>query len=114
MANKEPIAINVAEINKLMLEIIDCSNNIKVIFNRINDLVLETKSYYDSSSANLLRSKYSLFNDNYSTIIKNIMSYSKDLSSLKKKYALNMDNLSNQIRVDKSKLDGPQTYKEGR
>lgn len=114
MRNQENVAINVNEINKLMLEIIDCSNNVKVIFNKITDLVSETKSYYNCSSADLLRNKYSQFSDNYNIIIKNIMSYNKDLSNLKKKYAINMEDLSYQIKRDASNLNAPQEYKEGR
>lgn len=114
MGKQQNVAINVNEINKLMLEIIDCSNNIKVIFNKITDLVSETKSYYNCSSATLLRNKYSQFSDNYNVIIKNIMSYNKDLSNLKKKYAVNMEDLSYKIKRDASNLSAPQEYKEGR
>lgn len=114
MEKQQNIAISESEINKLMLEIIDCSNNVKVIFNKITDLVSETKSYYDCSSACLLRSKYFQFSDNYNTIIKSIMSYNKDLSNLKKKYAMNMEDLSYQIKKDALNLNAPQEYKEGR
>ncbi len=114
MSKQQNVAINVNAINKLMLEIIDCSNNVKSIFNKIDDLFLETKSYYNCSSGDLLRSKYAVFNDNYNLIIKSILSYKNDLSNLKKKYAVNMDNLSHQIKRDASKLNAPQDYKERR
>lgn len=114
MSKQQNVAINVNAINKLMLEIIDCSNNVKFIFNKINDLFLETRSYYDCSSGNLLRSKYAEFNDNYNVIIKSILSYKNDLTNLKKKYAVNMDNLSHQIKRDASKLNAPQDYRERR
>ena len=114
MNKQQNVAIDVNAINKLMLEIIDCSSNVKFIFNKINDLFLETRSYYDCSSSNLLRSKYDEFNDNYNAIIKSILSYKNDLANLKRKYAVNMDNLSHQIKKDASKLNAPQNYKEGR
>lgn len=111
---KQNIAINVNEVNKLMLEIIDCANNTKVIFNKITDLVFETKSYYDCSSGNILRNKYAQFSNNYNVIINNIMSYNRDLLALKKKYALNMEDLSEEIQKATSRIDGPQEYKERR
>lgn len=114
MSRKQNIAINVNEINKLMLDVIDCANNVKIIFNKINDLVSETKSYYDCTSANTLRNKYSQFNNNYNRIINSIKSYNTDFSNLKRKYAINMEDLSYEIRKDASRLDRPEEYKERR
>lgn len=114
MGKEKVIAINVNEINKLMLDIIDCANDVKVIFNKITDLVSETKSYYDCGSAVLLRNKYSQFSSNYNRIINSIKSYNTDLSNLKKKYAVNMEDLSYNIKKDASRLDRPEEYKERR
>jgi hypothetical protein len=114
MVKERNIAINVNEINKLMLDIIECANNVRIIFNKINDLVMETKSYYECVSATTLRNKYSQFSDNYSRIISSIKSYNTDLSNLKKKYAVNMEDLSYQISRDASNIDHPLEYKEGR
>ncbi len=108
------VAINEQQINKLILDISDCSNRIKIILNKINDLVLETRSYYNCTSADKLRAKYELFSSNYNTIIQNLMSYGNDFSLLKKKCALNMDDLSVKIRKDASKMNAPTNYKEGR
>ncbi len=114
MSKEQNIAINVNEINRLMLDIIDCANNVRVIFNKITDLVSETKSYYDCVSATTLRNKYSQFSDNYNRIVSSIKSYNTDLSNLKKKYAVNMEDLSLQIRKDASRIDRPEEYKERR
>lgn len=96
--NNNIIGINVTELNKLMLEIADISSNINIIFNKINELVEETKSYYVCSTASVMRNKYAMFNDNFRIIINNIMTYNKDLVMLKKKYDQGMDNLSQDIR----------------
>lgn len=114
MGKEENITINVNEINKLMIDIIDCANDVKIIFNKISDLVAETKSYYQCTSATVLRNKYSLFNDNCNKIVNSIKSYNTDLSNLKKKYAANMENLSYNIRKDTSRIDCPTEYKERR
>ena len=42
------VSIEINEINKLILEISDCKDNIKSIFNKINDLMDETENYYSS------------------------------------------------------------------
>ena len=87
------VAINENEINKLILEISDCADEVGRIFTKINDLVSETKDYYDCACATNLRKKYSLFNDNYKIILSNIRSYKTDLSNLKKKYQLGISDL---------------------
>lgn len=111
---KENIAIDKDEINKLILEITDCRDNIKVILSKINDLIDETKNYYTCSSANNLRTRYYVFNDNYKIILSNIKSYANDLISLKKKYALTMNDLSNNIENETKKISDARFYKEGR
>ena len=96
--NNNIIGINVTELNKLMLEIADISSNINILFNKINELVEETKSYYVCSTASVMRNKYAMFNDNFRIIVNNIMTYNKDLAMLKKKYDQGKDNLSQDIR----------------
>lgn len=113
-SSRNVVALNVREINKLMLDISDYVSKIKIIFNKINDMVLETRSYYNCLSANILRAKYELFAANYNTIINNIMSYNNELTLLKKKYAVNIDNLSQKIKNDASRMNTPTSYKEGR
>ncbi len=113
--NNNILAINIPEINKLMIEIADISSNINVIFNKINELVDETKSYYTCSAGSIMRNKYAMFNDNFRIIVNNIMTYNRDLAALKKKYEQGMDNLSIQIKKDISALDtNGVEYKERR
>ena len=116
MSNNKVVALSEAAIDKQMLEVIDCSNRVKAIFNKIDDLVEKLKLNYQCQSATTLYSKYNQFNDNYSVIIDNILSYNSDLISLKKKYATALDDLSQKIKMDTLKLesDGPKTYMEER
>ena len=112
MANSKIIAINEQGVNAIMMDVLNCCNDIKVIFNRIDDLMNDAKVYYKCQSSSTLFSKYALFNNNYIIIIKSIMSYNQDLTNLKRKYAVNMEDLSNEIRRDISKMDRPLDYKE--
>ena len=113
--NNNVIAINVEEIDKLMLEITDISSNINIIFNKINELVDETKSYYVCSTASVMRNKYAMFNDNFRIIVNNIMTYNKDFAILKRKYTQGMNNLSVKIIKDASTIDDSVVeYKERR
>lgn len=109
----ENISIDIAEVNKLILEISDCKDNIKSIFNKINELIDETESYYDNYVASELRNKYKIFNDNYKVILSNISSYVNDFQSLKKKYALGMNTISDKFLAEAKKID-PQYYEERR
>jgi len=110
MAYNSQIAINTDNLNKLMIDITNTADQINSIFSKIQSLVQETKEYYICSSASQLRSKYSLYNDNYKVIVRNIKSYKTDLSNLKKKYSSTFSDLSNKIRKDASNLDPGVSY----
>ncbi len=114
--NDAVVALNEAEIDKQMLDIIDCSNKIKTIFNKIDDLVEKLKTDYACESASTLYKKYEEFNDNYSIIVNNILSYNADLMSLKKKYTSTLDDLTQQIKSETVRLEASNTggYKEER
>lgn len=114
--NNGIVAINEAEIDKKMLDVIDCSNKIKTIFNKIDDAVDRLKTYYKCSSANILYNQYEQLNDNYSVIVNNILSYNSDLVSLKKKYKAALGDLSQKINVAAANMEASRAdyYKEGR
>lgn len=115
-ANNEVIAINEAEINKIMLEVIDCSNKVKSIFNSIDDQVEKLKANYSCASATTLYKQYENFNDNYSVIVNNMLSYNEDMTSLKKRYISNLGDLSDKIKAKASKIEASNDggYKERR
>ena len=103
-------AINVNEINKLMIEISDCADDIKITLRQIQNLIDETDGYYACSSAVLLRRKHSDFSDGYKLIVDNIRSYNTDLANLKRKYLANISDLSQQIKTDAAKLTANKVY----
>lgn len=100
MENNTNISLNEAELDKKMLEVIDCSNKLKSIFNKIDDAVEKLKESYQCAGATALYNKYEEFNDAYAVIVDNILSYNSDLMSLKKKYITGLGDLSDKIRAD--------------
>ena len=104
--NNQTIALNVAEVDKYMLDILDCSNKVKTLFNKIDDEIAKVKQHYSCSAADVLYRQYEEFNDNYKTVVANILSYSSDLKSLKKTYLNTMSDLSQELRKDAADLIG--------
>lgn len=92
------IAVNEAEINHLMTDIMDYSSRVRQIFDKIDDLVNESKSYYDSESATIIRNKFNLLKENFSITVNNLMSYNSDLARLKNAYVNNVSTISEQIK----------------
>ena len=114
--NNAIIALNEAEIDKIMLDIVDCSNKVRAIFNKIDDVFEHVNDCYKCTSATTLYNRYRQLTENYSIIINNIMSYNSDLLSLKKKYKNSFDDLSVKIHKGtfKVRADGPKNYVEER
>lgn len=115
-SNSNVVALNEAVLDKYMLDVMDCSNKVKAIFNKMDDLVDKLKSSYVCESATTLFKQYEDLNDNYSIIVNNILSYNTDLMSLKKKYFSNIDDLTRDIKLATENLlaSGPKKYEEKR
>ena len=105
-------ALDETSINKLILEIGDYSEKIKLTFNKINDLMDDAKISYKCSSATKVFNRYSEFNDNYNIIVKNILSYQTDLINLKRKFKSNVSEISQNIRKDSTSVNTNVGYKE--
>ena len=116
MNDNQTIAIIETEVDKYMLEVIDCSNKVKSIFNKVDDEIEKLKASYQCAGANALYSQYEQFNDYYSVIVNNILSYNSDLTSLKKKYSSQMGDISLQLKQATVSLEasGPKNYVEER
>lgn len=95
--NNNVIAVNEAELNHLMTDIMDYSSRVRQIFDRIDDLVNESKTYYDSDSATILRNKFNLLKQDFKITVNNLMSYNSDLARLKNKYVNSMSTISGNI-----------------
>lgn len=107
----------ISELDKHLLAIVDSTNNIKAIFNKIDDQMTNLKNFYSCSSATALFNKYEDFNEDYTVIIDNLMSYYTDLMTLKKSYASTFGDLTQNLKSSAAKLtaeiDGYK-YKEKR
>lgn len=113
--DKNVKGIVVAELDKHMLDIIECSNKIKAIFNKIDDQMEILKTHYSCSGASTLYRQYEEFNENYPIIVENLLSYNTDLMTLKKSYASSFSELSNKIKSDAAMLTADiDKYKEKR
>ncbi len=115
MNDNKTIAIVETEIDKKMLDVIDCSNKVKAIFNKIDDAIERLKPEYQCAGATALYNQYEQFNDSYPVIVSNILSYNSDLMALKRKYATSIDDLSSEINVAATRMEASaHAYKEER
>ena len=116
MDNNDLVALNETAVDNIMLDVIEYSNKIKIIFNKIDDLVEQLKAEYVCSSATIFYKQYEELNDNYSVIVNNILSYNNDLMSLKKRYVSTLGDLTQQIKSETVLLEASNTggYKEER
>lgn len=111
------VGFNEAEIDHLMIDILDYTSRIKLIFNKIDDLVNETRNYYGCESANIMRNHFELIKYDFNIIINNLLSYNSDLYNLKNKYKNGMDILSSEIIRSGSNVEDvskPNRYVERR
>lgn len=107
--------IVIAELDKQMLNIIDCCNDIKAIFNKMDDQIAVLKTHYSCSAADILYKQYEDYNENFAIIVEDLLSYNADLMALKKSYALNVDVLTQELRSKAAMLSaGIDKYKEKR
>ena len=112
---EDKYGIVVSELDKHMLNIIDCCNEIKTIFNKLDDQIAVLKTHYSCSAANVLYKQYENYNENYALIVEDLLSYNADLMALKKSYALNSDNLTQNLKSKSALLSaGIDKYKEKR
>lgn len=107
--------IIIAELDKHMLNIMDCSDKVKSIFNKIDDQMAILMTHYSCSAANTLFRQYEEFNENFAIIVENLLSYKSDLLALKKSYALVSSEITDQLKSKAAMLTaGLDKYKEKR
>lgn len=109
------ISLVESEVNKYMLDIIDCSNKIKAILSKIDNQMQILRTHYSCSAADSLFRQYEEFNENYEIVVNNLLSYNTDLMSLKKSYASISSDLTQKLMSDAAKLSATvDKYKEKR
>lgn len=104
-----------SEINKHMMDIIDCGNKVKAILSKIDDQMNILKKHYSCSAADALFRQYEEFNENYEIVVNNLLSYNSDLMFLKKSYASISSDLTQKLKSDAARLTASiDKYKEKR
>ena len=73
------------ELSSLSIEILDYSDRISEIFDKLDSCISKLPTYYQDPACTKLINYYRGLSKNYSTIKKNLMSYSDDLTTLIKK-----------------------------
>lgn len=114
MSENIDYSISETAIDNTIMKIIDLSEEINGIFNKMDDLMEKTNSIYECESATILKSKYQTFRENYPVVISNLLSYSTDMVSLKKKFKANIDILAENLSKARTKLEKVAEYKEER
>lgn len=84
--NTDSRGISYANIDKLMMDIIDYAERSNKILNNIQLLVNDTANYFVCDSGKLYRKKFNEYFNEASTVNKNILSYNEDLMTVKKRY----------------------------
>ena len=103
------------EINKHMLNIVDCSNKVKAILSKIDDQMAMLRNHYSCSAADTLYKQYEEFNENYAIVVANLLSYNSDLMTLKKSYSSLSSDLTQKLQSEAAKLVAEiDKYKEKR
>lgn len=98
------ISINEEGIDKLVLDLSDHFEKINNILNQINDLIYESKSYFNCSVNDQLIKQYSEMKLNIDNFKANISSYSIDLIKVKNRFRQNDSNLSVTIKQQITKI----------
>lgn len=98
------ISINEDGLDKLALNIYDYSEKINNIFNQIDDLMVQSKDYFDCQLNNDIRIKYQNIKDSIKNVKSNISSYSTDLIKVKNAFRNNAEIIANDIRKEISNI----------
>lgn len=112
--NNVNYSINTLAIDSIIIKIMDLGEEIKGQFNRMDELMDKVSTIYECEGATVLKNKYMMFRENYPTIITNLLSYSADLVSLKKKYKTNTEILVEDLLKARARLAQVTAYKEER
>lgn len=75
--------INEEKLDKLVIEIYDYADKIKLLLNEVDDLVAETNNFYICDNGNDFRNKFNTLKTNFTIVNGNIISYAEDLVNAK-------------------------------
>lgn len=92
------ILINEDGLNQLVLKIYDYSERINDIFNQLDDLMFQSKNYFDCHIGNDIYIKYLSNVDSIKNVKLNISSYSDELMMVRKNFSNNAEMISSDIK----------------
>ena len=98
------ISINEEGIDRLVLDLYDHFEKINSILNQVNDLIYDSKSYFNCSANDELLKQYSEMKLNIDNFKENVSSYSVDLIKVKNKFRQKASVLSTMIRQQATKI----------
>ncbi len=75
--------VNEEKLDKLVIEIYDYADKIKLILNEVDDLVASTNNFFICDSGTDFRNKFNTLKTNFSIVNGNIISYAEDLVNAK-------------------------------
>lgn len=106
--------INIDLIDKLIIDIIEYSDDISKIFNDIDIQVSETLNFMPDDLKKHFNECYSDMSDNYQIVNANILSYSTDYAKVKDAYVTRGINIVKQINNNTSDVKLKGKYEEER
>lgn len=106
--------INIDLIDKLIIDIIEYSDDISKIFNDIDIQVSETLNFVPDDLKKHFNECYSDMSDNYQIVNANILSYSTDYAKVKDAYVTRGINIVKQINNNTSDVKLKGKYEEER
>lgn len=106
--------INIDLIDKLIIDIIECSDDISKLFNDIDIQVSEVLNFMPDDLKNYFNECYLDMSDNYQIINANILSYGTDYAKVKDAYVTRGINIVKQINNNTSDVKLKGKYEEER
>lgn len=88
--NEDVIAINEKKLDDLVLNIYDLSDQLAIIFEKIEEKVSLTSDFYQSLDGDDYRKKFSQYIEKFDTIVRNMRLYGDDLLRVKFQYQKNI------------------------
>lgn len=98
------ISINEPALERMVLDIYDHCSRINSILNQINDLILDSKTYFDCAANSYMLEQYSEMKLSIDNFKSNISTYAADLTKVKNKFKSKDSDLTQIIRTQVTKI----------
>ncbi len=78
--------INEILVDKMINDIVATSDRVSNILNQLDELIQESKTFYNCESSTVFYNNFNQFANNFKILKKNILSYSEDFANVKSNY----------------------------